>query len=284
MARVISAWQTALLGFSILLFSMGIGRFAFTPLLPLMQAEGILSVSDGGVLASLHFVGYAMGALLAVRLRSSPASTLITSLFLIGLSTVAMGVTNSFEVWGASRWIAGVCSALALVVVSTQFVKRLAELELSKLQGWVFAGVGGGTALVGLVTLPIMLSGSPASLGWLIFGCATILACATIYVLPGALSFEQPSTIATSEAPLSPIAWQIVLPYGAMGAGYIIPATYLPIMAKEAVDSPIVFGWAWPVFGAAAALSTILSARLYRVLSNRQIWIISQAVMAIIEP
>jgi len=166
-------------------------------------------------------------------------------------------------------------------VVSTHFVKRLPELDHSDLQGYVFAGVGGGTALVGLVTLPIMLAGSPAWLGWQLFGCATLFASVIILALLGALSFEQPLKTDPSKARSSPIAWQIVLPYGAMGAGYIIPATYLPIMAQQVVASPLVFGWAWPVFGAAAALSTVLSARLYGTFSNRQIWITSQIIMAL---
>ncbi len=281
MARKFSAWPMAILGFTILVFSMGVGRFAFTPLLPLMQADGLVSVSDGGVLAALHFVGYAMGALAAVRLRSSPALTLIVSLLLIGLSTITMGVSNNFMIWGASRWIAGVCSALALVVVSTQFIQRLAELDRAELQGWVFAGVGGGTALVGMVALPLMLSGAEAALGWQIFGFATLAACAAVYLSMSSDVFRSPSEAAPSEAAASPIAWQIVLPYGAMGAGYIIPATYLPIMARDIVDSPLVFGWVWPVFGAAAAISTVLSARLYRIFSNRQVWVSSQVIMAL---
>ncbi len=281
MDRETSASLTALTGFAILVFSMGIGRFAFTPLLPLMQAEGLLSVAGGGVLASVHFVGYAMGALLAGRLRSFPAVTLAASVVLIGLATLAMGVTNAFEVWVVSRWTAGVCSALVLVVVSTCFVRQLAELDRADLQGWVFAGVGGGTAIVGLVTLVMMLAGSPSWLGWQVFGYATIVASLVVFGSTGALSFGSSSIESSSMARPSPLVWQIVLPYGAMGAGYIIPATYLPIMARQVVSSPFVFGWSWPVFGAAAALSTILAARLYANFSNRQIWITSQFIMAI---
>ena len=47
-----------------------------------------------------------------------------------------------------------------------------------------------------------------------------------------------------------------------MGFGYILPATFLPVLARSVVDDPRVFGLAWPVFGATAALSTLLAARL----------------------
>ena len=79
----------------------------------------------------------------------------------------------------------------------------------------------------------------------------------------------------------SPLDWRIVIAYGAVGAGYVIPATYLPVMAREIVQSPLVFGWSWPVFGAAAFVSTILAVRLQKRYSNRQLWAASQVVMAV---
>jgi hypothetical protein len=51
-------------------------------------------------------------------------------------------------------------------------------------------------------------------------------------------------------------------------------------MARRAVADPAVFGWAWPVFGAAALASTLLAARLSSVLSNRRIWALGHFVMA----
>jgi len=51
-------------------------------------------------------------------------------------------------------------------------------------------------------------------------------------------------------------------------------------MAKEIVADPLSFGWAWPAFGAAAAASTFVAARLAAVLSNRAIWIGANLAMA----
>ena len=42
---------------------MGVGRFAFTPLLPLMQAHDGLSLGQGAWLAGANYLGYAVGAL-----------------------------------------------------------------------------------------------------------------------------------------------------------------------------------------------------------------------------
>src|SRR4029077_14549770 len=73
----------------------------------------------------------------------------------------------------------------------------------------------------------------------------------------------------------------MVFCYGAYGLGYIIPATFLPVMAKQVVTDPSGFAWAWPLFGAAATLSTLIAAPLARRFSNRAIWIAGNLVMAI---
>jgi hypothetical protein len=74
---------------------------------------------------------------------------------------------------------------------------------------------------------------------------------------------------------------RLVLCYGIFGFGYIIPATFVPAMAQALVKDPLVFGWAWPVFGTAAALSTLAAAAGSRFVGNRRLWAVSHLVMAL---
>ena len=67
--------------------AMGVGRFAFTPLLPVMQDDGLVSISEGGLLASSHFLGYLLGALFAGPMIHAPRATLRLSLAAIGVCT-----------------------------------------------------------------------------------------------------------------------------------------------------------------------------------------------------
>src|SRR4051812_22396045 len=92
-------WAIALAGLAALAAAMGIGRFAFTPLLPLMQDDFALSMSDAGWLASANYIGYLLGALSALRIRMRPTAAIRASLALIGLSTLAMGLDHRFAVW-----------------------------------------------------------------------------------------------------------------------------------------------------------------------------------------
>src|SRR5437867_10507574 len=76
-------------------------------------------------------------------------------------------------------------------------------------------------------------------------------------------------------------AVRLVACYGAFGFGYIVPATFLPVMARRAIDDPAVFGWAWPVFGVTAAASTFAAAGLSSSLGNRRLWALGHGVMAL---
>ncbi len=272
--------RITLIGLVALALAMGIGRFAFTPMLPLMQDDGLLGVSSGGLLASGHFLGYLMGAMSAARVRLAPRSMLQLSLLLIGISTLGMGLTNSYAAWLVLRWLSGVCSAWVLVLISNYYVKALADCDRASYQGWVFSGVGAGIAVVGLACLGFMVYGMESAPGWLALGLLSIAVGIALCLLMGD---ELPAERRPPRSPASqrtPLIWGLVLAYGIAGIGYTIPATYLPVMARESVASPIVYGWSWPIFGMAAFASTLLVSRLQARYSNRRIWAAGHVVMA----
>jgi hypothetical protein len=55
-----------------LALAMGIGRFAFTPLFPLMLRDGMLRSDAGAWLAASNYLGYLIGALCASQVRLPP--------------------------------------------------------------------------------------------------------------------------------------------------------------------------------------------------------------------
>ncbi len=277
----LSNFRIALVGMVSLALAMGIGRFAFTPLLPMMREDGLVSITDGGLLASVHFLGYWLGAVSAAKIPCPPKTLLRLSLLAIGAGTWGMGVTDDFTVWLIWRWLSGVCSAWTLVLVSNYYVKHLADNGHAEYQGWVFSGVGAGILIAGLGCLAFMVNQIGSSLSWQIMGVLSLIAICVVFFGMGREIPAVRLVVHKRESQRSPLDWRIVIAYGVMGFGYIIPATYLPVMAREIVQSPLIFGWSWPVFGAAAFVSTLLAARFQKRYSNRQIWAASQVVMAV---
>src|SRR4051812_35032856 len=86
----------ALSGMLALAVAMGIGRFAFTPILPMMQEDAGLGVSEGAWLASANYLGYLAGGLAAMRGGVNQRHAIRYGLLAIALATLAMAFSGSF--------------------------------------------------------------------------------------------------------------------------------------------------------------------------------------------
>ena len=284
MDRAPSPRATAVTGLVALAVAMGIGRFAFTPLLPMMQADAGLSVADGGWLASANYLGYLVGAASAAALPVRAATAIRASLLGIALATLGMGLSHGFWAWLALRTLAGVGSAWVFVFSSAWCLARLAAAGRSGLSGVVYAGVGAGIAAAGGLCLLAMRAGVGSSEAWLWLGAIASLGSAAIWRRAGAGEAAPPDEATASAdggARWSADRARVVLAYATLGFGYIIPATFVPAMARQIVDDPLVFGLAWPVFGIAAAVSTLVAAAAMRHLGIRRLWALSHGLMAL---
>ena len=275
------AWASALAGLAALALAIGIGRFAFTPILPMMQEDFGLSVSEAGWLASANYTGYLVGALSAIGLRLQSTVAIRAGLLVIGLSTLAMGLDHPFMLSLVLLTMSGIASAWVLVFVSNWALERLALLGRSKLSGTVYAGVGTGIVIAGGACLVLMSLHARSGDAWLSLGVISIAVTVMIWPLLKASPSRDPVSAPTASGIWSAEYRRLVLCYGAFGFGYVIPATFLPAMAKEIIPDPQLFGWAWPAFGAAAVISTVFAAQLERFLSHRSVWIVGHLVMAL---
>ena len=261
--------------------AMGIGRFAFTPLMPLMQEHAGLTLAQGGWLAAANYAGYLAGALWCVRANPDPGAAARTGLAGVALFTLAMAVTVALPWWLLWRFLAGVASALVLIGISAWALQRLAGAQRIHWAGGVFAGIGIGIVFAGLVSFVVGVRGLGPSVGWLVLGAAATVIFAT--------TWRQFAAAQSASASLGPMgtprfdsdAWMLIGCYGTFGFGYIIPATFLPSLARNLLADPAIFGWIWPVFGTAAAASTIAASLLMRNVAPRKVWVACQVAMAI---
>jgi MFS family permease len=271
-------------GFTALGIAMGIGRFAFTPILPMMQEEAAVSVGQGAWLASANYLGYLLGSLSALALRGRATTAMRTGLAVIGLATLAMGLTQSFAAWLVLRVLAGVGSAWVLVFVSAWTLGKLNAAGRSALRGIVFAGVGSGIAVAGVFSIVLMQRSASSPTAWLGLGASALGGTMAIWQTLRTDRGESGKQNRRGTIPC--FRWdfdsvRLAFCYGAFGFGYIIPATFVPAMARQLVKDPLVFGWSWPAFGMAAALSTLVAAAASQIIGNRRLWALSHLVMGL---
>ncbi|MDP9097155.1 MAG: MFS transporter, partial [Pseudomonadota bacterium] len=143
---------------------------------------------------------------------------------------------------------------------------------------WIYTGVGLGVALSG--TLAWLGGGQSAQWLWFELGSA---AAATAVAVGLGLRHSRPAALPVVAASAQPFVvgyCALVLCYGICGFGYIVPATFLPAMARQQVSDPLVFGLAWPLFGLAATFSVAVTARWLANWPRRRVWALAQGIMA----
>lgn len=267
-------------GLLALAVAMGIGRFAFTPMLPLMIRAGSADVAAGGWLAAANYAGYLLGALTTARIPLTPQRIGLVSLVAIVLSTAAMGLSASLPVWLVLRFVAGAASAWALVSTSVWCLAWLARFERPSGAGVLYAGVGVGIAIAGLYCWRAGAADVAADRLWLQLGGLALAGLLAVAWLMPRESVVTAAARSGATAGAAGTPWGLVICYGALGFGYILPATFLPVLARAVVDDPSVFGAAWPVFGAAAAASTLFASLALARVSRRRVLAGSHVLMA----
>jgi MFS family permease len=277
----------AVSGMAALALALGLGRFAYTAVLPMMQADQGLNLTDASWLAIVNQIGYLVGGLTAAWFRHQPAKHARRCLVLITVTMLAMGLSADLTVWLFMRFVTGVASAWMMVMISILCLPKLAPAP--RLAGWVYAGVGGGIAVGGLICLTFVLLEGSSSNAWI----ALALVCALL-AWPVWRTFTRDDDVASSNTQERQAwsahqvntahqtrLWILVICYGLYGFGYILPATFLPAQARVLLEAHWVYSTAWPVFGLAAAASTLLAARLATKVGQLPTWIGAHILMAI---
>lgn len=253
--------------------AMGIGRFVYTPILPLMAVQAGVTAHTAATLATANYGGYLAGALAGFAWPRLARSVVGCRIALTVLVTALLGMplaTNPFE-WAALRTAAGVASALVFVIAVNNLLEHL-HGRPAHLAGWGFGGIGVGIALSAVL---VLVSGQ-WQLAWWCSAALTAVLAALAWTMPPA-----PTTQTT------PAEERIRLPHGTFtllvvsytleGVGYIIAGTFL--VAAVAQDAPHWLGGAtWLVVG----LATVPSAALWAALSSRwsHSWLLVAALCA----
>lgn len=240
-----------LAGSSALIVVHSLGRFAFTPLLPHLLADGLFSLEQGARLATWNYVGYLLGALLALvcyaphRLRIALPSALLIN----ALITLLQGMTLDYNWLLGWRLLNGITNGLVFVLAPALVLEWLARRQQAHLSGWVYLGFAAGLLVSNLLAnLPAPYLSGPDR--WLPMAALALpLAVLSLGLLARLEVVPKTASQPTTATPLFDRAsTPLFIAYAGAGLGYILPMTFLPTLAREQLSAESALGaniWLW---------------------------------------
>ena len=274
------AYRSAVAAALILAIGMGFGRFCFTGIFPVMVDEGSLTIAGGTYAASANYAGYLLGALLAINTHPNDSFKLCVY-SILGTALTIMFLALYQDVWFliVMRGLSGVFSATSIVGASSWLLQYKGDSRASPV---LYAGIGLGILISAELTAVGQHFGFDSARLWFLLGGMGLL-----IGIPSILLMKTDSAEKTVEEMYTGVhgaegfgQWQLVLVYGLAGFGYIITATYLPLIIKD--DLGIEIGiHVWAVFGLGAMFSCFFWHWVHTRLGSRNSLLVNLIVQSI---
>lgn len=220
-----------------LILTLGVARFAYTPLLPLMQQQAGLGVAAAGWLAAINYAGYLSGALLASRINDL---VLKDKLYRIGmvlavLSTAVMGLTTDVVVWAISRYVAGLCSSAGMLLGTGLILNWLIRHNHRSELGIHFSGLGLGIAGCAAAVMLMSPELNWREQWWVFSAIGCVL------LVPALAWLPRPDTSGLTttgqkmvDKPPSPLYLRVFMAaYFCAGFGYVVSATFIVAIVNK---------------------------------------------------
>lgn len=276
MAQESSPLKVMIAGLFSLVLTLGVARFAYTPLLPEMLEETFLSNASGGWIATLNYLGYMCGALLAASINSL---RLKDSLYRIGLivavlTTAGMGLAENIWLWAIMRFFAGLSSAAGLLIGSGLILNWLLRHNHRAELGVHFGGLGLGIATSAIVASQIVDRFSWSG-QWYVFAViGAVLLIPAWRWLPrpeiGEGGKTQSGAKLKDKPPPRLWLWTLYAAYFCAGFGYVISATFLVAIVEGQDAYRGSGGMVWLITGLAAAPACIIWDKVARRIGQLQ--------------
>ena len=263
--------------------AMGIGRFAYTPILPEMVAALHLSASEAGLIASANFAGYLIGALVAAASFFAPRRRgwMLGALLVSALTTGTMAAGSSLYVFLLLRFLGGFASAFALVFTSSLVLDRLSETGRGHMAGHQFAGVGAGIAISAVLVASLAAQHVAWQWQWLACAALSALALAAVAFLIPPRPHSAASSNRSNGTTLGGALSALVVAYGLFGFGYVITATFLVQLVRTNPAIMPLEPYVWLIVGLAAVPSVPLWTRVGRRFGTAEAYAIASVVLAL---
>jgi len=260
--------KVMLAGLFSLILTMGVARFSYTPLLPTMLNETFLNNASGGWLATINYMGYMLGALIAASISNLKLKDMLYRIGLIVaiLSTIGMALAENYIVWSVMRFLAGLSSAAGLLIGSGLILNWMLRHGHRPELGIHFSGLGLGIAVSAAVTI-LMADQFNWQEQWQIFTLVGV-----ILAIPAWAWLPRPDNSTSAQKSLDLVdkpprkSWMYLLfaAYFCAGFGYVISATFLVTIVDNQPSLQGNGNLVWLVTGLAASPACIIWDRIAR--------------------
>jgi len=262
-----SAAAVAGAGALLLAAALGIGRFAYTPLLPPMREHFGWTVAQAGDLASANYLGYLAGALLAAALvqRRDRWGWLAAGMMASAATCAGGALIDGYPAWLAIRFLAGVASALCLVIGTAIVFELLGRCQRPALGALHFGGLGAGIVASVLVIEALRRAGMGVHGLWGALGLVSALLLAVAWRVLARLPGPEAAARAAGagrQQPMPPALRRLVVAYGLFGFGYVVTATFIVAIARRQAHAAVLEPLTWIVVGLLAAPSVFVWQRV----------------------
>ncbi|MGE4594552.1 MAG: YbfB/YjiJ family MFS transporter [Gammaproteobacteria bacterium] len=279
-----SNFNILLAGIVSLFIAIGVARFSYTSLLPTMLEDKAMSLAFSGVMASVNYVGYLLGALFAIFVKSMSVKVKCfrLGLFFCIITTLIIGITDNDYWWLASRIIAGFSSAMVMVIGSAIIMMKLNLENKTKAMGIYFSGIGVALVASDMIARYV-LSISTWQTSWLVLALSAAL---VIFYPWHVLSFSRTVKQSATKQPFNPVLFSgfvliLIAAYFSAGVGFVVQGTFLPTIIKSLPGVEEYAGLTWLLVGFAGIPSSVAWMYLANKYGNINIIIIAMSIQIV---
>lgn len=279
-----SNFNILLAGIISLFVAIGVARFSYTSLLPAMLDDETISLAFSGVMASVNYVGYLLGALFAIFIKnmSIKVKCFRLGLLLCVITTLIIGITDNDYWWLASRIVAGFSSAMVMVIGSAIIMMKLNLENKTKAMGIYFSGIG--VALVASDMIGrYVLSISSWQTSWLVLALSAAL---VVFYPWHVLSFAKTVKQSVIKQSFNPVLFSgfvliLITAYFTAGVGFVVQGTFLPTIIKSLPGLEVYAGLTWVLVGLAGIPSSVIWMHLAHKYGDINIIIIAMSIQIV---
>jgi predicted MFS family arabinose efflux permease len=253
-------WLPILAGLCASLVSIGLARFAYTPLIPSLIQAHWFSANDVVYLGAANLVGYLIGALIGHPLarRTSNKTVLRLMMLAVTLSFFACAFPLSVSWFFGWRLLSGIAGGAIMVLVAATVLPHVPAARKGLASGAIFLGLGLGIAGSGTIVPPLLSLGLQQT--WLGLGLlALILSAVSWFGWPSAAPHGTTTTpVDASPTAMNPCVYLLFAQYAFMAAGLVPAMVFLvDYVARGLGAGQHVGALIWVMYGLGAIVGPV---------------------------